>query len=212
MKKVFFTAALTIPLVIALGLGGCLLEDRDVQIVLNDDFCKAFPEDHASATWTHSETLEIGEDLDQLLADNEISLDQIDSIFVSGGNYDVIEYTVIDHDWLIDGTITIERTDVSGSGPITLIAASSPKSIEAEYASGPQTVPLEPAAVAMINQALYEYLNAGATPEFELSVVMGDISPPPSTEDRIVFEWQACILVQVISTLDVEIVNWLGGS
>ena len=211
MKKVFLTLALMIPLVIALGLGGCLLEDRDVQIVLNEDFCSSFPEDHASETWTSNKTIELGEDLDQLLADNDISLDQIDSIFVSGGNYDVIEYTVIDHDWLINGTITIERTDVSGSGPVTLVTGSA-KSIETEYASGPQTVPLEPAAVAMINQALYDYLNTGATPEFEISVVMGEVSPSPSTEDRIIFEWQACILVQVLSTLDFEIVNWIGGS
>ncbi len=112
MKKVLLSAALMIPIVLALGLGGCLLEDRDVQIVLNQDFCKVFPEDHASETWTHSETLEVGEDLDQLLADNEVSMDQIDSIFVSGGNYDVIEYTAIDHDWRIRGSIMIERTDV----------------------------------------------------------------------------------------------------
>lgn len=211
MKKVFFSVALMFPIVIALGLGGCLLEDRDVQIVLNEDFCKEFPEDHASENWTHSEIVELGEDLDLLLADNEISMDQIDSIFVSGGNYDVTEYTAIDHDWRISGSITIERTDVSGSGPVTLITYDS-VFIDAEYASGPQTVSLEPAGVALINQALYEYLNAGATPEFEISVVNGDVDPSPTTEDRIVFELKACILVQVISTLDVEIVNWLGGS
>lgn len=211
MKKVIFTAALMIPIVIALGLGGCLLEDRDVQIVLNSDHCVDFPEDHASESWTTSKTVELGEDLDQLLADNEISVEDIDSIFVTGGMYDVIEYIVISHDWEIEGEITIERTDVTGSGPVTLISYDS-VFIEEEYASGPQTVSLEPAGVALISQALYEYLNTGAIPEFELSVVMGDVDPSPTTEDRIQFVWEACIKVQVITSLEVEIVNWIGGS
>jgi hypothetical protein len=211
MKKVLMTAALIIPIVITLGLGGCLLEDRTVQIVLNSDHCEEFPEDHGSDSWTRSETVELGEDLDQLLADNEISVEDIDSVFVTSGTYDVIEFPEIDHDWTLTGAIQIERTDISSSGPITLIA-SIPVSVEAEYHSGPQSIPLEPAAVALINQALEDYLNGAATPEFELSVVMGNIEPDPTPTDRIVFTWKACLLVQVVTELEVEVVNWLGGS
>ncbi len=210
MKKVLITAALMIPMVLALGLGGCLLEDRTVQIVLNSEHCEEFEEDHASASWSTTEIVEIGEDLDILLADNEIELEDIDSVFVVSGTYDVTEF-IMTHDWLIGGEITVERTDITSSGPVTLITYDR-VSVADEYLSGPQSTPLHSDGVDLVNQALEDYLHNGASPVIELTIVNGEVDPIPDSGDRIEFTWKACLLVQVVADLDVEVVNWLGGS
>jgi len=208
MKRVIISAALLVPLALTLGMSGCLLEDRTVEIVLNTDHCETFDENHASESWTSTDVIVLGAILDDLLEDNDISRDDIVDVFIVSGSYDVTSFVMV-HDWKISGEITVERTDVSSPGPVTLITYSD--SINAEYISGRKSVPLEEAGVAVLNQAFDDYL-AGAHPILTLSLVNGDVDPSPSAEDRIIYTWEACLMIQVVGELDVEVVVWLGGS
>ena len=208
MKKVLTAIALMIPIVLALGLGGCLLEDREIEIVLNDEFCYDFDEYHTTENYTNPAVIELGEDLDSLLVDNDIIRDQIVDVFLVSGSYKIDEFSHT-HDWEISGIITVERLDISGVGPDTLIVY---HEISLEDELGITTfVPLHADGVGIINQALDDYRD-GSSPVLRVTVENGEVEPSPTVSDPLDFIWKACINVQVIATLDTEIVNWLGGS
>jgi hypothetical protein len=209
MKKVFAAIALMIPIVLALGLGGCLLEDREIEIVLNDEFCYDFDEYHTTENYTTPAILELGVDLDSLLVDNDISRDQIIDVALVSGSYKIEEFSHT-HDWEISGIITVERLDISGAGPDTLIIY---HDISLEDELGIKTfVPLHADGVGIINQALDDYRD-GSHPVLQVTVVNGAVGPTsPTVSDPLDFVWEACINVQVIATIETEIVNWLGGS
>ncbi len=208
MKKRFVTAALMISIALAFGLGGCLLEDREIEIVLNDEHCEEFVEYHTTENYTTPAIIELGEDLDSLLVDNDITRDQIVDVLLVSGAYKVDEFSHT-HDWEISGIITVERLDVTGVGPDTLVAYDE-ISLEDELGIK-TTVSLHPDGVAIVNAAMDDYITGG-NPRLQLTVINGDVYPTPSSGDPLDFIWKACLSVQVIATLEVEVVNWLGGS
>ena len=166
MKKILTAIALMIPIVLALGLGGCLLEDREIQIVLNDEFCHEFVEYHTSENYTNPAVLELGEDLDSLLVDNDIARDQIIDVYLVSGSYKIEEFSHT-HNWEIRGIITVERLDISGVGPDTLITYDE---ISLEDELGITTfVDLHGDGVGIINQALDDYRDGGH-PTLQLTV------------------------------------------
>ena len=97
MKKAILAVILIVPLVLA----SCLLDDRTVEIVLNDEHCEPFPEHHESENYTTPKDIEIGSNLDELLAQHEFSRENIESAHLMSGFYEVTEF-VHDHDWLIE--------------------------------------------------------------------------------------------------------------
>ena len=207
MRKLFITAAILVPVAAVLGLGGCLLEDREVEVVLNDEHCEEFVEHHTIVNYTTPAIIELGEDLDSLLVDNEVSLDQLVDAFLVSAFYEVREFSHT-HDWEISGIITVERLDMTGVGPDTLIIYSE---ISLENELGVKTqVDLHPDGVAIINQAMDDYIT-GANPSLRLMVVSGAVSgevgQPPSVDDPLDFIWEACLNVQVIFTVDTEMVD-----
>ncbi len=203
MKKVFISFALMVPLALAIGLGGCLLEDREVEIVLNDEHCEEFVEYHTEENYTTPTILELGEGLDSLLVDNEVSRDQLVDAFLVSGYYEVSQFTHT-HDWVIGGIITIERLDITGVGPDTLIVY---PEISLEDKLGDKTrVDLHEDGVAIVNQAMDDYI-AGANPTLQLTVVSGEVGPTsPTVSDPLDFIWEACLNVQVIVRVATETV------
>ena len=204
MKKVFIAFALMVPLALAIGLGGCLLEDREVEIVLNDEHCEEFVEYHTEENYTTPTILELGEDLDSLLVDNDVSRDQLVDAFLVSGYYEVTQFTHT-HDWEIGGIITIERLDITGVGPDTLIVY---PEISLEDKLGDKTrVDLHADGVAIVNQAMDAYI-AGANPTLQLTVVSGEVGPTsPTVSDPLDFIWEACLNVQVIVRIETEMVE-----
>lgn len=203
MRKLFITAALLVPVAAVLGLGGCLLEDREVEVVLNDEHCEEFVEHHIIANYTTPAIIELGEDLDSLLVDNEVSLDQLVDAFLVSAFYEVSEFTHT-HDWEISGIITVERLDITDVGPDTLIVYSE---ISLENELGVKTqVDLHADGVAIVNQAMDDYIT-GANPSLLLMVVSGEVEPLPSEGDPLDFIWEACLNVQLIFTIDTEILD-----
>jgi len=203
MRKIFIAAALMIPVALALGLNSCLLEDREVEIVLNDEHCEEFVEYHTEENYTTPEIIELGENLDSLLADNEVSRDQLVDAFLVSGYYEVREFSHT-HDWEISGIIAVERLDITGVGPDTLIVY--PKMSLEEKLGDKTRVDLHPDGVAIIDQAMDDYV-AGGNPTLQLTVISGDVTPDPAVGDALDFIWKACLNVQVIVTISTEMVD-----
>lgn len=206
MRKRYNIAAVSFLLLLAAGSGGCLLEDREVQIVLNDEHCEEFIEYHTEENYTTPGVLEFSEELDRLLADNDIDKDQIVDAFLVAGSFEVLEFAH-SHDWDLAGVITVERTDIADD-PDTLVIYTD---FSVAGGLGEKTaVKLHAAGVATVDQALDDYL-AGGYPALLLTVISGDVDPSPSVADPLTFRWEACLDIQVIYTLETEIVEPLGG-
>lgn len=206
MQTTFKAAALAVLLLFAAGSAGCLLEDREVQIVLNDEQCQTFPEYHTARNYTTPGVLEFSEQLDRLLADNDIDKEQIVDAFLVSGFYEIVEFDHT-HDWSLQGIITVERSDIADD-PDTLVVYTH-MSLEASV--GVRTrVTLHEAGVATIDRALDDYL-AGGYPSLLLTVVSGGVDPDPSPADPIAFLWESCLSIQVIYTLETEVYDPLGG-
>jgi len=209
MKKILLTAALMTSVILALGLGGCLIEDREIEVVLNKGFCTTFEEYHTTENYTNPEILEIGEELDSLLVDNDLSREQLIDAFVVSGTYKIDEFSH-DHNWELAGIITVERLDITGVGPDTLIIYTN-ISLEDEL-DIVTPVDLHGDGVAIVNQAIDDFI-AGSNPILQLTVVNGDVGPTsPTVSDPLDFVWKACLNMQVIALIDAEIVEIMGGS
>ncbi|MDD3642511.1 MAG: hypothetical protein PHQ19_03500 [Candidatus Krumholzibacteria bacterium] len=199
-------SAAAIMLAVAAGWTGCLVEDRQVEIVLNDEHCERFAEHHTAANYVTPGLLEFSDELDVLLADNGIDKEQIVDAFLVGGFFEVIEFSH-PHDWEIEGIITVERTDIADD-PDTLVVYTS---VSVEDALGNRTrMTLHPRGVAAIDRALDDYL-AGGYPALLLTVISGGVQPPPSPVDPLSFRWESCLAIQVIYTLETRIIDPLGG-
>jgi hypothetical protein len=208
MKRSIMTAALMVPIAVALGLGGCLLEDRTVEIVLAEENCVSFPEDRTTENFTTPDTIWIGDDLDELLLDNEVSRDQITSAHLVSGAYEITDFPPHPHNWVLEGVIMVQRLDITEAAD-TLIRYSD---VSLEDELGIHTpVDLHEDGVAVINRALDDYLAGTHLPILVVSVVNGDVDPSPSAADHMIFTWDACITLQVVAEVDLEILNWIGG-
>jgi len=110
--------------------------------------------------------------------------------------------TILAHDWELSGEILIKRIDIAGSEEV-FIALDTVSVIEAMPA--PIGAELEPPGVDIIDQAFEDFI-AGANPILVFTVVSetGDVDPEPTPGDPMVFTWDACVTVQVVTTIDIE--------
>ncbi len=209
MRKIFIAAVLMIAAALAFGLNGCLLEDREVEVVVNHEHCEEFTEYHTSEDYSTPKTIDFDEDLDELLEGTEFSRDQIVDAFLVSAFYEVTEFSQTT-DWVITGTITIERKDIVSPGPVTLIKYS--KVPLAEKLGEKTRIKLSPEGVAVVNQAMDDYI-AWESPKLELTVVSVDgVEPSPTGTNPLIFTWKACLNIQVIGTIETQIINPAGGS
>jgi hypothetical protein len=183
------------------GLSGCLVEDREVQIVLNDEDCETFDELHTSENFVTPQFLSLGEELDSLLADNDVPREQILDGFLVSASYEITSFTQT-HDWDLAGVITVQRADITDS-PDTLIVY--PSITVSEELVGEKTyATLHEEGVAKVNQAIDDFIG-GAYPMLILRVENAQVEPDPSAADPIEFGWEFCLFLQVITALDTEI-------
>jgi hypothetical protein len=187
---------------LSVWLAGCT-EEKVFDIVIGDGVCpeEDFEQDSESEVFTSTVTVAAGAEIDSTLARNGYSRSDISSVVLNGATYVVTMYEG-DTDWEISGAILIQRTDVSPVLEDTLLSyseASVPGSLH-----NPQTAAITAAGADIINQAFEDFL-AGANPEFTFIVVNGDCEPNPEPENRIVFNWTACLQVQLIGTTTADI-------
>jgi hypothetical protein len=109
----------------------------------------------------------------------------------------VATYEVLDppaHDWTLTGAITVERVDNS-DGPETVIDYAS-QSLMGAYGA-PVFADLNEDGVDLINDAIDDYI-AGQDPVLLFKVVNSACSPTPSSQDQLIFDWEACVLYYAV--------------
>ena len=99
--------------------GGCIMEDRVVELVVSETTCVEFVEDQSSVSFVTPATVNYAAMLNEILDDNDISREDIVSARLVSASYGVTHVDPAHDDWKITGSITIERVDKT-DGPETL--------------------------------------------------------------------------------------------
>lgn len=176
-------------------VGGCLLEEKVIDIVVSGETCAEFDEDHATGDFSSESELAYGQEILDILNDNDLDRSDIAKAFVVGGSYEVTDFTH-SHDWIVSGSIFVERVG-AGADPDTLLRYTSQSLLDA--LDNQIWAELHEDGVDVLNTALADFLG-GALPVLRFTVENGTTDPPPDGSDRIVFDWQTCIRMQLIYT------------
>ena len=195
MKKILLASVLLLLFLMAGGTG-CILDTKIVEIVLSDWACVTFDEVHTSVSNNPADTLDYAEQLDQLLADNDMSRSDIKSAHVVKATYEVTEVTSTD-DFTITGMIRVQRGDIA-DGPEVIVNYDSQAITPGEIGIV-HNAPLNGAGVALLNRALADYLDDSGPPLYPTLIFtteQGTIVPTPTDLNPLLFKWQGCILFQ----------------
>jgi hypothetical protein len=181
--------------------GGCIMEDRVIELVVNETTCAAFLEDQTSESFVTPATVDYAEELNEILDDNDLSREDIVSARLVSASYGVTDVDSAHDDWVITGSITVERVD-KADGPETLwdytsvaIASALGKKIPAV---------LNGDGVGVLNRALADFL-AGESPVLTFKVVNSGVAPTPSVAVPIQFAWNGCMVIDIVSKSDIEV-------
>jgi len=205
MRKTL-TAVLLLALGCALLAGtGCLLEEKVIEIVLSQATCVEFQEREDNESFTNPETLDYADRIDEILDDNDLVRADIDSMVVSSITYEVTYFPPpqgAHDDWELTGEVWIKRNDavVDSAVIVDLTTQSILDALDT-----PTPADLNAAGVAILNDAINDYIS-GMNPVlvFRLDTTTGDVDPDPSPADSLIFDWKACIKLQLVSELELE--------
>lgn len=180
-------------------MAGCVLEEKVIEIVFSGETCADFEEDHATGNFTSESVLAYGEEIDDILEDNDLDRSDIARAFVMGGSYEVTSFSH-SHDWTVGGSIFVERQG-GVADPDTLLKYTSQSILGA--LDNQIWAELHPDGVEILNEALEDFLG-GANPILRFTVENGTTVPAPNASDRIVFDWQTCIKMHLIYVEEFE--------
>ncbi|MEJ2720601.1 MAG: hypothetical protein P8181_05605 [bacterium] len=200
---------LLLPIVgILLFAGGCVFDDTETELVINDWMVVPFSEyrtspdigSEAICDQTKAAFLE-------LLDRNNVDPEDVISAHLLKGRYDVTSLTSDDHDWTIEGQVMIYRQD-DPSGPITdgpeLFIKWTPESLY-KLLENPANVARRARTadegVMVLDRAMMALIN-GEDPRIVLRFEAEDIVPAPTMADPLVFEWAAHARIQLIVRAD----------
>jgi len=181
--------------------GGCVMEDRVVELVVNESTCVDFLEDHDTASFVNPVTVYYADEINGILEDNDVSREDIVTAMLVSASYGVTDVDPAHDDWIITGSVTVERVDKT-DGPDTLweytsvsISAALGKKIPALMNEG---------GVGILNRALADFI-AGENPVLTFKVVNSGVTPAPSVSVPIQFAWKGCIVVDIVAKSDIEV-------
>jgi len=201
MKTILIWLAIAL---VALSLPACIMQEKTIDIVLTGETSAVFSENEDDATDDpESAVIDVANELRDILEDNDVALSEIKDAFVTSINYGVSSFDQA-HDWTISGAISVRRND-DGLGTETFNSIANYTKVTVQGALGQKiAVPLEPGGVAVINQALDDFL-AGQNPVLEFQILNDSVAPPPSGVDPMVFDWRAWLAIQLITTETVDV-------
>jgi len=208
MKTRFLIPVLLVLLAFALSGSDCLLYEKVLDVVFLHSTCVDFEQLEDSETFTTTETVDYADEIDGILADNDIEKSDISQAHVVSASYEVTDFAHT-HDWVISGEITVRRTDVAG--PTATIVEYTSESVQATLNNRtPATLVQE--GVDLLNDALDDYLG-GEMPVLEFAVVSGtgDVDPTPTPQDMMEFDWTACIAFHIVATVTTDAPDPFGG-
>jgi hypothetical protein len=200
MKKISIVFALALVGLLTFGATGCL-EKKVIEIVVTGETCADFFQDSASQSFTDTVVVDYAKEVEGALRDAELSRSDIVGAKFVSASYEVTSFTSPGHDWVISGSIDVERKDIvsTSSTIITYTSQSVQKALHKKI-----NATLVGAGVDVINQALSDFID-GVDPVLEFTVDNGSVTPSPSDQDRIIFNWRACIVIHVIVEDSVEL-------
>jgi len=178
---------------------GCDMEKKVIELMVTGETCAGFEEDHASGDFSSESVLAYGDELQEILEDNDIDRSDIARAFVVGGSYEVTEFSHT-HDWTVGGAVLVERMGLKAE-PDTLLRYTS--QLLTEALDNQIWAELHPDGVQVLNTALEDFLE-GQQPVLKFTVENGTTTPEPSSSDRIVFDWETCIRMQFIYSEEFE--------
>lgn len=194
------TWALPAALLVTAAIGGCIVEDREVDVVVTGDI---------PVTWHTTGTNSSGNDVINVnvASDVEDALDQLDtgsdvqSIAIAGGSYEVLANRgfVGAH----SGTVYLSAAGVSEMQVLTFDAPSN-----ATGASGSTTVEiaLKKPGVDFLNARLNSYLSThdSSLMQFTFRTAWSSTPPGSSSYD---FDWKTALVLQIVGTIEVKVPN-----
>jgi hypothetical protein len=194
--KVLGLLALTCAIAV---LAGCIMEEKVIELVFSGETCAEFEENHATGDFSNESTLAYGQEILDILEDNDLDRSDIARAFVMGGSYEVTDFSH-SHDWTVSGSIFVERVG-NVAPPDTLLRYTSQSLTGA--LDNQIWAELHPDGVALLNEALEDFLG-GALPVLRFTVDNGTTTPEPTSSDRIVFDWQTCIKLHILYVEEFE--------
>jgi hypothetical protein len=202
--RLILTAFLLLALLV--GGSGCFIKEKVMEVVFGDSTCVPFKVRDDNENFTTPYELDYWEDLDEILADNDLTRDDIVHAHLVSATYQVTDFAGR-HDWIISGEITVTRNDIPSS--VETIVEYTSQSVAGAMPAPVQAVLVQD-GVDLFNQSLEDYLD-GFNPVLTFEVVSGDVDPTPSPADSIIFDWEGCLKIQVIDVLEFDMWDPLGG-
>lgn len=180
--------------------GGCVYDDLNSEIVVTEkvvvqyndyrespDICCSV----ADARWRTR--------LLEALDEHGAELSDIRSINMVGGLYKVARPSRANHDWTVEGYVTVERQDDPSlpptDGPETFVNFTTQSLKDAR--GKPIYADLNSAGVAVVDRALQAIL-AGEDPRIVVRMQSDNITPAPSPTDPLDFMWLAEVEFQIV--------------
>jgi hypothetical protein len=181
----------------------CLVEQRTVSAVLGT----SIPAEFVSEGFTESSgedsaaiTIDAGAEILAALDDADIDVEDIESIAITGGCYEVTAST--GHDARRAGEVYIDGNRFLTFDVPTNAAGTS-------GSTGDGTLALDAAGVEPLNTRLNDYLTAlkgGSEPPFPIEYrALWTSTPPPTEGDPDNFTWTTCVNLQVIYEWTVDV-------
>jgi len=221
MNKLFAKISLALLCCLVIGGNGCILETIVAQLVLTSETCATYEQQEDSANWNTPYVLDnYAADLDSALAEAGWEREDIESVTLMAAHYGVTKiHPDNTQDWEIEGSVTVQRTDVPG--PVATLLDYS--SVTVNGALDQKIVAtLNSAGVDVINQALAAYLpkfdddgelipGTRVNPELVFNDVNGAVTPDPADDVTqqvpfpLHFDWKVWITAQVILNEETDV-------
>lgn len=197
MKTIFTLLAIAL---VTLSLSACIMDEKTLEIVFTGETSADFQENEDDATDDpETAVIDIADQIRDILDENDVALSEIKDAFVSSVSYGVSSFSQ-SHDWTVSGAVSVRRVPAGSFTPIADYT-----SVSVQGALGQKIgVPLLPAGVEIVNQALDDFL-AGQNPVLEFQLLNDTIAPPPSGIDPMIFDWRAWLAIQLITTETVDV-------
>jgi hypothetical protein len=195
------------------SLSGCVISTRTLTIVVTDFVCTGFEENHDNENYT-DEVVTVDdtffEDLDNVLADNDLSKEDVEAVEVVGAYYQVTDGPDYGP-WTVSGKVWVS---IDGAPKVLIVT------YQSVVVTGPMAHPIRvetvQAGLDELNAALETYLAATnpmdyPTIEFIADRATGDIDPSPSPEEPLVMNWDGCLSMRVDFTEEYDVYDLFPG-
>jgi hypothetical protein len=183
------------------GGSGCLLEQKVLDIVFTGRTCAEFEENHTSAGWTTSSTVDYADEIRGILIDNDIDIDRIKEAMLVSASYEVTDIFEPAYDCTLSGHITVQR----GMGAAKTLVSYTSQSLQDALDNSTAAI-LDTAGVAVIDAALADFLmNPYASIVLTFAVENGSVVPPPTPEDPLHFIWEACVQLHMVYSEEFDV-------